>query len=113
MSNERFVTVEIVNTPPGEAPEAIRKAWVGCQMTGLICSHGVNTGVISGETNNVGVKQFVVSFEQALVALFVHGKEEAGNWWIDLCRSKEGTGKEHLSFDQGCFRELETAGIQN
>lgn len=81
--------VRIISIPPGEAPEEIRKEWIGVIMPlselqptqeELVRS----TKGISGDTTPPKKQVqggFVVDIVDALEALDKSGKKKAANWW--------------------------------
>src|SRR5207302_7652125 len=75
--------VRIVTIPPGEAPEEVRRAWVGLELplaAGEKDARGLDiAGVLSGRT--VGVTQgFAVDGKRAIKLLAGHDTS-AAEWW--------------------------------
>ncbi len=76
--------IRIIAAPPGEAPPAIREAWIGCVLplaggTDRPDFGGASRGVVSGKPANVGAGYGVPALE-ALVVLEQHDPA-AANWW--------------------------------
>jgi hypothetical protein len=76
--------IRIIAAPPGEAPPAIRAAWIGCvlPLVGRTDSPefgGASRGVMSGKPANVGAGYGVPALE-ALLVLERHDPA-AANWW--------------------------------
>ncbi|HSW89344.1 MAG TPA: hypothetical protein VLH19_00550 [Patescibacteria group bacterium] len=73
--------VEIVSTPPGQAPEWVRKAWVGLSLP-VAPDHerGIQMGACGGEAQNVG--GYSIPTEEALEILSAKN-EDAAQWWFD------------------------------
>ena len=82
------VRIRIIATPPGEAPEEVRRAWVGLEVPLAAGEREPRTlsaaGVITGE--NVGVRQgYVVNGKTAIKLLAVHDTH-AAEWWRQNAR---------------------------
>ena len=86
--------IRVVKTPPGEAPETVRKAWVGLTLEALgrraICAETV--GVVSKPRTRFGVlvarllggtrleHGYVIDAGHAIEVLTTHAPE-AAQWW--------------------------------
>ena len=77
-------SIKIVKMPRGEAPEYVRREWVGVEMKCLFTSSGdtIEAGVLTGELQPPAGMTYVVSQEEALNAL-KQGHWEASKWWRD------------------------------
>jgi hypothetical protein len=80
----RTLQVRIIATPPGEAPEAVRRAWIGLQLP--LAPGESNTprvlplaGVLSGQEGEP-VVGYVVEGKAAVAALEFHDSA-AARWW--------------------------------
>jgi len=75
--------VRVVEAPPGEAPEAIRRAWVGVKLPLRLWQARAGThrteGVLSGRARESG-QGYAVNGRAAVEALAVHSPEAAA-WW--------------------------------
>jgi hypothetical protein len=81
--NRTVAHVRVVRTPPGEAPETIRRAWVGVKLPlrrweTEPCLHQTE-GVLSQRMRGTGVG-YAVSARAAVNALASHSPE-AAEWW--------------------------------
>jgi len=87
IKRRRVRIIRIVSTPPGEAPEAVRGAWVGLELP-----------LAAGETGPRPLQQFeVLSLQSTGIArgYLVDGRQalgllaarhpEAAAWWRDNC----------------------------
>lgn len=73
--------VEIISTPPGQAPDWVRKAWLGLLLPVDENSDGVlQMGVHGGATQNEG--GYSVPTEEALEILG-QVNEAAALWWYE------------------------------
>jgi len=98
-NGRRVHTIRIVATPPGEAPEAVRGAWVGLELP-----------LASGETGLRPLEQievislrltgkaqgYLVDSKQAL-AILADQHPEAAAWWHDHCAAALAS-RAHLAF---------------
>lgn len=75
--------IRIVTTPPGEAPEEIRKQWVGAEIPILNkqSSECFPVGVLEGDPDSPDLDGYVVRTDEAIRAL--RGRDEAELWWSD------------------------------
>jgi hypothetical protein len=78
------VRVRVITTPPGEAPEEVRRAWVGLELplaAGEKDARDLDiAGVISGQV--VGVTQgYAVDGKRAIRLLAGHDTHAAEWWW--------------------------------
>ncbi len=72
--------IKIIAPPPGQAPEWVRKSWVGLEFEAKPSGNGVAMGVLGGKAQNSG--GFEVLTETALEAL-MEKNEEAAMWFYD------------------------------
>ena len=86
--------VRIISTPPGEAPEQVRAAWIGLVLPLVVSGpHTTETvGVLSGPTTRFGLffarlfgrtrqeRGYSVDAHQA-VELLAHHAPDAARWW--------------------------------
>ena len=102
------VEVRIVNVPPGEAPEAVRRAWVGLVLPlapgetrpRSVPSFGVLTGprgwggqilrLLTGRYNRTS--QYVVPVDAAIEVL-ERASPEAAAWWRENMPDLIGAGR--------------------
>ncbi|HVS37393.1 MAG TPA: hypothetical protein VMS17_17660 [Gemmataceae bacterium] len=79
----KIVYVRVVDTPPGEAPERIRRAWVGVKLPSRrwAAKAGIHRteGVLSQQVRASG-KGYAVNGRAAVQALASHSPEAAA-WW--------------------------------
>ena len=75
-------SVRIISTPPGQAPEWVRKGWVGVEipLPEQISEGGIQVGVRGGKAQNVGGYRVVTS--EAIEAL-QKKSPEATEWWMN------------------------------
>lgn len=73
--------VEIINTPPGQAPDWVRDAWIGLILPVDMDAVGVlQMGIFGGEGQNDG--GYNIPTEKALE--FLEKKDQrAARWWYD------------------------------
>ena len=80
----RETQIRIVRVPPGEAPEHIRRVWVGLVLplaSGHSSAFEVDTcGVLSGDEDGAPLIGYVVDIEDAVSAL-AQKSPEAASWW--------------------------------
>ncbi len=76
-------SIRITSTPAGEAPEWVREAWVGVEMSihGLEKDGARSIGVLGGAPSPENKNGYMVSFESACRALELAGKLDALRWW--------------------------------
>jgi hypothetical protein len=86
--------IRIISTPPGEAPEQVRAAWIGLTLPLLVAgAHVTETvGVLSGPTTRFGLffarlfgrvrreRGYFVDAHQAVELLATHAPD-AARWW--------------------------------
>lgn len=74
-------SIKIVSTPPGQAPEWVRKEWIGVQIPLPKQSvDGFQVGIRGGAAKNVGGYQ--VETNKAIDAL-KDRSPKAAKWWED------------------------------
>lgn len=75
--------IEIIGTPPGNAPENIRQAWIGMKLpaVGRDLPARKRDWVRDGHQNDGG---YCVEGPVAMAALKIHN-EVAWAWWQDYC----------------------------
>ena len=74
-------SIKIISTPPGQAPEQVRKEWIGVEIPFLEQElAGIQVGVRSGKPENEGGYQ--VDTSEAITALRKKSPE-AAKWWED------------------------------
>lgn len=71
--------IKIISTPPGFAPEEIRKQWVGIEIPIMGIENPKTAGNIRTGTENLG--GYEVSPKEAVDALKKAGKDEAVEFW--------------------------------
>jgi hypothetical protein len=100
------VKIRITNTPPGEAPEHVRQAWIGLEIpiagNYLAPQSAVGFGVLTGSPQpHVG---YVVDAHTA-VELLAAQSTEAADWWRTNVPNLIPPGQ-HFMFDVECCEEL-------
>lgn len=96
-TGSRSEFIRITNTPPGEAPEEIRRAWVGSVLhvhpnaPGL--RRSVGAGVLTGESANLTEGYWVDA--AVAVATLATFRPDAAAWWR--------TNASHLLAPGGCL----------
>ena len=73
--------IRILHVPPGEAPEEVRRAWVGLSLPvayGPVCWQ--TAGAISGSLNSENTPGFAVLAEDA-VRILEESNPKAAAWW--------------------------------
>lgn len=113
--------IRIISTPPGEAPEYIRKAWIGLeipippQFEGR--RRGLGFGVLSGPKTKLG-SLFSMLLGQAkredgyivealaAVELLERNSWEAADWWRQNVSHLMKPGM-HFIFDAAACEEIE------
>lgn len=80
--------IRIIAIPSGEAPEDIRRAWVGIVLPvadvtkqELRARGLVSMGVLGGPPDPANVVGYNVKTQNAIAALRIAGKENAVAWW--------------------------------
>lgn len=81
--------IMIIKVPRGEAPEWVRRAWVGLVLpcSGVLSGPGV--GVLTGKPSNHGKKTYRAPQDAALKIL-AQTEPEAVDWWRALGYPKQG-----------------------
>ncbi|MFA6594046.1 MAG: hypothetical protein WCT16_02190 [Candidatus Buchananbacteria bacterium] len=74
--------IRITATPPGQAPEWVRQAWIGLELpaAGLSAATGHQVGVLGGQPENLG--GYEVAGGKA-IKLLKNKNPEAARWWED------------------------------
>lgn len=75
--------IRIVLTPPGFAPENIRKEWIGVEIP-LVTQEQLDEDPPVGRIGNENVGGYVVLLSAAVTALRKAGKQEAADFWDSL-----------------------------
>jgi hypothetical protein len=83
----RFSRIKIIAVPPGQAPEEVRKEWVGAEIPLLAEqeTQGFEIGVLGGEPDPQNIGGFRVDPDEAICALIAKNTTESSNaakWWI-------------------------------
>ena len=79
MSSEKTATkFKIIATPPGQAPEWVRQAWIGLELPLSESTDGLQSGVLGGRPENLG--GYSVSGGVA-IDLLLEKNSEAAQWW--------------------------------
>lgn len=78
--------IKIMAVPPGEAPEKVRKEWVGVEIPLLYEQNpkGFCSGVMGGKPDSQNIGGYRVDVEEAIDALRkknTFAAEIAANWW--------------------------------
>ncbi|MEN9405381.1 MAG: hypothetical protein RLY47_340 [Candidatus Parcubacteria bacterium] len=79
------MAIKIISVPAGQAPEEIRRAWVGVVLP-TVGESGPTTpqfGVFGGEPAPENQNGYGVLLRDAVEALRAVGKTEAAEWWSD------------------------------
>ncbi len=102
MPNQPDGTIQILRTPRGEAPEWVRKAWVGCSLSCFARQYvDDNTGVVSRMVEKRS-EVYIVDQAVAIEAL-ERNAPHAAAWWRSQGFPQPGKS---FSFDIDCAREL-------
>ena len=72
--------IRIISTPPGGAPEWVRKEWVGLELPTVESSGRPQVGATGGKPENLG--GFQINGKVAIDAL-KEKSPEAAKWWED------------------------------
>ncbi|HSX48807.1 MAG TPA: hypothetical protein VLE44_00945 [Candidatus Saccharimonadales bacterium] len=74
--------IRIVDTPPGQAPEWVRKEWIGLELPveDVDLEGGFSIGIKGGKPENLG--GYPIRTEDAISAL-KEKSPKAANWWIN------------------------------
>lgn len=95
--------VKIITVPPGGAPFAVRREWIGLELP-LIeddLEPGVFRSVTGGKPDPRSFGGFPVKTEDAIKALRDNNREDAADWWEAWFHETGGTGKT-LVFAPAC-----------
>ena len=99
--------IEIIAIPPGDAPEWVRKKWLGCIFPVVEdcfdepITDGLAAGALGGVPKNTD--GYRVDTEEALRVL--EGKsQEAANWWRKTMPEVWGYMSPQLVFKRGVCR---------
>ena len=90
--------IRIIQTPPGDAPLWVRKAWLGLEIP-LVGQTDTSTSQFSTTSKPATPKNidgYEVHGGEALLALYQAGHEEAANWWTEKSKLRGG----HLIFSK-------------
>lgn len=75
--------VLITSTPPGEAPESVRQAWVGLKIPlDEDQSQGTVRGALGGNPEPDNLDGYCVPAGAAIAALKAAGKVGSVHWWV-------------------------------
>lgn len=95
----------ITQTPPGQAPEDVRKAWVGLKIPlSPDQSEGFSAGVLGGKAEPANLNGYSVGAKEAVQALLDAKKCEAADWWQT---HGYGFGNERLMFGKAFCQVIE------
>lgn len=67
----------IIATPPGQAPEWVRQAWIGLELT-ISSAPGIQTGITGGKAENLGGFS---AYGQDAIDLLREKNPQAAAWW--------------------------------
>jgi hypothetical protein len=116
--------ITIIATPPGEAPEEIRKQWIGMVLPASDPVDVIQPFQVPSGEPTASVRVYAVPTKVALLFLISQGKEEAAKWWHDelpgdfvvagaLCFPVEvakiiehGSSRTEIELDLGDFPKL-------
>lgn len=76
--------IRIISIPSGEAPEWVRKAWIGLELEIAESSKDVKVfheGALGGKVQNLG--GYSVDFSRAMTILSDKNKR-AAEWWLGI-----------------------------
>ena len=107
--------IRITITPPGEAPENVRKAWVGLVLPSLGCSIVPMVGVLSGPKgiidSIVALFRGQISLERGYIVNASHAIEilgqnapDAAAWWRENAARTVAPGKYFVFSKAACER---------
>lgn len=89
MPSSLFGSIRVKKTPDGEAPEWVRKGWIGVELLCLFYTDESPAygdvapfGVLSGQPAAPRGKVYIVPQEQAITAL-MNSSPNAACWWED------------------------------
>ena len=86
----KFVDIEVTKVPEGEAPEKIKKEWVGVRMPAIrLESVSGTVGAITGSPSPHHGPSYSVRWGDAVSILWDVGKEEAAQFWENLMSDPE------------------------
>lgn len=95
--------IHITNRPDGEAPEWVRKAWIGLFLPLAYETSNTGRGVLTHELSPQRGVKYAVEYEVALQRL-AEVSVEAAQWWKNNTRL--GPGR-FLLFDGSCCDKTE------
>ena len=72
--------IEITRTPPGQAPEEVRKAWIGMKLPSIGRDMGQEPGSVRSDHSSDG--GYMVEAPVALAALKIYNPV-AFEWWMN------------------------------
>ena len=112
--------IRIKSTPPGEAPEHIRQAWIGLEIPAFRC-RGRVFGVLSGPKTRLGVflarllgrakrKVGYAVDAEAAVNLLASRSPEVADWWRQNAPRFIEPGRYFMFAAESCEVIDETAG---
>ncbi len=102
-NDEKLGKIRITSVPNGEAPEDIKRKWIGVEIP-CLCSHSAAFGSGALTKTPIGARSsFVVLQTHALEAL-ARTAPEAVQWWNSIGYPKDETAT--WLFDQGCAEVL-------
>jgi hypothetical protein len=92
---EPMPKIRIIATPPGQAPEEIRKSWVGLEMEtlGQVPADAVLCGAVDGRPSEVNNNGFRVTASEALRVLEA-AAPKAARWWQERSVLRDGSAAE-------------------
>lgn len=72
--------IRITSTPPGQAPEWVRKEWVGVEIPVKTQQVGLAMGALGGEPEAENLAGYHVNAVQA-VSILAQKSPDAAEWW--------------------------------
>ncbi len=100
--------IKIVQVPDGEAPEEVRRAWVGMVLPCLpLVGYGAHRekGAVSLQENAYNRYGYAVPQKEALEKL-AEKHPEAARWWKSQGFPKEADGQDYFSFSEMEVKEF-------
>lgn len=76
------VTIKVIKPPEGEAPDGIKEAWVGLEMSATRAEGSVGKGVLSANVVVRSSPVYLVVARDAIRALELRGRLTAAAWWV-------------------------------
>lgn len=103
--------VRIVSTPPGDAPEEVRRAWIGVVLEGeaFRSKPGWHVGGVLTGQEVENPSGFIVPVRDAIAALGILHSGAAA-WWTKWYETMIGVMDE-LVFTSSCYEVVEAEGI--